>query len=564
MWENLRADLARLRDDTGDGSSLRVLVRGLVSQGFQAILVYRCFRWFHVRGIPTQPVRFVIERGIEILTGISIPAETEIGKGLRIHHFGGIILHSHVKMGEHCTLYHGVTLGDKGGSGEPPTVGNNVLVGAGAKVLGEITIGDNVIIGANAVVIASVPDNVIVGGVPAKILGENRKGVDMQRAQEPSQKKITVMQGRSTYSTGGGPDKTTLLIAEHANPDKFRIVLMYMRSVRDHDFAITTWAKEKELTIHEVLEYKKLDFSNFRDIHRLLRQYHIDIFHARDYKTCVIGAVLSYIHPQMKLLFTAHGWVIDSKKQRVYTWLNLFSLKRYDKIIAVSEATKQVMVANGIDPHKIVVVHNAIDVETWQRKNATPTIRQELQLPPTSKLVGFVGRLRSEKDLPTFFKVAEQVIAARPETYFLLVGDGPDRQILQHQVQQMGLNEHVRFLGFRKDTLHIYAALALFLSTSLTEGTPNTVLEALAMEVPVIHTDVGGVGELVQDGHDAIIVQPKDVHGITQAVLSVLSDEATAHRLRTNGRQTVCTKFSFASRLHQIETIYEEVMNPSA
>jgi serine O-acetyltransferase len=149
------------------------LIRGLLSQGFQAILVYRFFRWFYVRRIPTQPFRFLIERFIEIITGISIPAEAEIGKGLRIHHFGGVILHSHVKMGDHCTLYHEVTLGDKGGSGEPPTVGDNVLIGAGAKILGAITIGNNVIIGANAVVIESVPDNAIVGGVPAKIIGEN-------------------------------------------------------------------------------------------------------------------------------------------------------------------------------------------------------------------------------------------------------------------------------------------------------------------------------------------------------------------------------------------------------
>ena len=172
MFEYLKADIARFREE--DGGSRRAMIRGLVSQGFHAILVYRFFRWCFARGIPTQPFRLIIERLIEIMTGISIPAETDIGKGLRIHHFGEIIFHSHTKMGEHCTIYQGVTFGDKGGYGEPPTVGNNVLVGAGAKVLGEITIGNNVKIGANAVVISSVPDNAIVGGVPAKIIGENK------------------------------------------------------------------------------------------------------------------------------------------------------------------------------------------------------------------------------------------------------------------------------------------------------------------------------------------------------------------------------------------------------
>lgn len=172
MFENIKSDLARFAEETGSKSTFRVIIRGMLSQGFQAILVYRFFRWLHVRGLPTQPFRFLIERVIEIITGISIPVEVEIGKGLRIHHFGGIIFHPHVKMGEHCTVYHEVTFGDKGGWGEPPKIGSNVLIGAGAKVLGDITIGDNVIIGANAVVIDAVPDNVVVGGVPAKIIAQ--------------------------------------------------------------------------------------------------------------------------------------------------------------------------------------------------------------------------------------------------------------------------------------------------------------------------------------------------------------------------------------------------------
>lgn len=174
MFEIIKADLARFAEEEEGARGFRALVRGLLSQGFQAILVYRFFRWCALHHIPTQPARFLIERLTEIMTGISIPAEADIGKGLRIHHFGEIIFHPRVKMGEHCTIYHGVTFGDKGGYGNPPTVGSNVLVGAGAKILGDVTIGNNVIIGANAVVVSSVPDNVIVGGVPAKILREQK------------------------------------------------------------------------------------------------------------------------------------------------------------------------------------------------------------------------------------------------------------------------------------------------------------------------------------------------------------------------------------------------------
>ncbi len=166
FWATVRADIARFREE---GPGRQILVRGLVSQGFLALFTYRVFRWCFERRIPTQPVRFIVERFIEITSGISIPAQVQIGKGMRIHHFGGIFIHSDVRIGEECTLYQGVTLGDLGGWGGVPQVGNRVVIGAGAKVIGDIEIGDDCRIGANAVVNCSVPSQSIAVGVPAVV-----------------------------------------------------------------------------------------------------------------------------------------------------------------------------------------------------------------------------------------------------------------------------------------------------------------------------------------------------------------------------------------------------------
>jgi len=170
FWATVRADISRFREED---ANLRSLVRGLLSQGFLAVLFYRIFRWFHERNIPTQPFRFIFERFIEITTGISIPAQAKIGKGLRIHHFGGIFIHSDVIIGEGCTIYQGVTVGDLGGWGGVPRVGNSVMMGAGAKVFGPIELGDGCRIGANAVVRTSVPPGYLAVGVPAVIKKKN-------------------------------------------------------------------------------------------------------------------------------------------------------------------------------------------------------------------------------------------------------------------------------------------------------------------------------------------------------------------------------------------------------
>ena len=172
MFEFIREDIKRL--DNHDGRSpLRALLAGLLSPGFQAIAVYRFFNLCYRLRIPAQPFRYLVERFVEMTTGISIPARCEIGKGLRIHHFGGIILHPDAKIGDFCTLYHQVTIGDCGGYGGAARLGNNVLVGAGAKIVGEIEIGDDCIIGANAVVTKSMAPNTIAYGNPAQFRQKN-------------------------------------------------------------------------------------------------------------------------------------------------------------------------------------------------------------------------------------------------------------------------------------------------------------------------------------------------------------------------------------------------------
>ena len=167
MFQNLKEDLKRLREHQQQ-SVLRTFIAGLLSPGFQAIVVYRFFSWCDRKGIPTQPFRYFVERIVEITTGISIPAKCTIGKGLRIHHFGNIIFHSTAEIGDFCTVYHEVTIGDRGGYGRAARIGKYVMIGAGAKIIGNIEIGDNCIVGANTVVNKDMQSNITAYGNPAK------------------------------------------------------------------------------------------------------------------------------------------------------------------------------------------------------------------------------------------------------------------------------------------------------------------------------------------------------------------------------------------------------------
>jgi serine O-acetyltransferase len=150
------------------------------AQGFWVMLVYRFGRWRY--GIRPKILRKlfsliykILYKFIQIITGIEFPCETEIGKNFIIDHFGGIIVSGYARFGDNCRIRNGVVVGLKN-LDEPgaPYIGDNVDMGAGAKILGKIRIGNNVQIGANAVVISDVPDNSIAVGVPAVIKAKNQ------------------------------------------------------------------------------------------------------------------------------------------------------------------------------------------------------------------------------------------------------------------------------------------------------------------------------------------------------------------------------------------------------
>jgi serine O-acetyltransferase len=168
VFPNLKYDFRREFEKYPTKSRVGKIVEALWSQGLQATVGYRLCRWLVAKRIPV--VNILIQRVVELMTGISIPPTAQVGKGLLIEHFGGVVVHSGAKIGDFCTLSHQVTIGSKVPGGKSPVLGNHVYVCAGAKILGDITVGDRCIIGANAVVLHSIPARGIAVGIPAKVV----------------------------------------------------------------------------------------------------------------------------------------------------------------------------------------------------------------------------------------------------------------------------------------------------------------------------------------------------------------------------------------------------------
>src|SRR3989337_583133 len=168
MFENLKKDLnAVFERDPAASGKIEVL---LTYPGFHAVVFHRVAHWLWKRGVPLLPR--IISHLSRFLTGIEIHPGARIGSSFFIDHGMGVVIGETTVIGNNVTLFQGVTLGGTGKEKgkRHPTLGNNIVVGVGAKVLGDIFIGDNVKIGANSVVLESVPSNATVVGVPGRVV----------------------------------------------------------------------------------------------------------------------------------------------------------------------------------------------------------------------------------------------------------------------------------------------------------------------------------------------------------------------------------------------------------
>ena len=376
---------------------------------------------------------------------------------------------------------------------------------------------------------------------------------------------VRLLELRNTYKWGGGPDKTILLSAEKHDASRVSVVVAYIRDVRDHEFQITDMAKGRGLTYYEIPESGKLDLRVLRALREIIVRHDINMIHGHDYKSDLFAYLIRRLmwRRPMALVSTAHAWVMVGRKGELYRRLDLFLMKRFDHLFAVSKATQEEMLAAGIPESKITVLYNGIDTETWSRDRVKTTVREELGIPQTSPVIGYVGRIMPEKDLETWIRSAAIVAKRYPQAKFILVGEGKDGTTL-HELQSLaaslGIADRLMFPGFRRDLPRIYAAFDVFVMSSLREGLPNSILEAMALGVPVVTTDVAGAKELVVNEETGFVVDQKDVHGLAASVLKILDHESIRIRMGRAGRERVEAEFSFIQRLRKIEDLYGRIL----
>jgi glycosyltransferase involved in cell wall biosynthesis len=231
-----------------------------------------------------------------------------------------------------------------------------------------------------------------------------------------------------------------------------------------------------------------------------------------------------------------------------------------DTLLAVSEAVKRELVDYGIArASKIRVVPLGLDLEPLAGRLPRGVLRREAGFPEDAPLIGVVGRLVPIKDIGTFLEAAALVRNSFPTSRFAVVGDGQERDLLEARVPTLGLSGVVRFFGWRRDMAAIYGDLDVVVNSSKNEGTPVSLIEALAGGRPVVATRVGGTPDLLGDDR-GLLVPAGDPPALATGILECLRDPAAAMERARGGQRHVLRHHALGRLIDDMDGLYRELL----
>jgi glycosyltransferase involved in cell wall biosynthesis len=371
---------------------------------------------------------------------------------------------------------------------------------------------------------------------------------------------VVVLEVRVVTESGGGPDKTILNSPRFLISAGYRTLCAYMHPPNDPGFEqLRLRAQASEAPLISVPDRGPLDWNVAVQLLSICRRERVTIWHGHDYKSNVLGLLLRRLWP-MRLITTVHGWDKDTPRAQFYFTIDRLCLPYYDRVICVSEDLRGKCLAAGVPVERCVLIENAIDTVTYSRTKGTEDAKKALGFSPDCLLIGAIGRLSAEKGFDVLIRSVQQLFQAGLDVNLVIVGEGEERSRLEALSAELGCVNRVRLLGYRRNPLDVYEAMDVYALSSLHEGLPNVVLEALAMEVPVVATSVGGLPRLIRHEVSGLLVEAHSVDGLAKALSRLLTDSSLRLRCRRAGRALVESTYGFPARMQRIRGLYEELL----
>lgn len=367
----------------------------------------------------------------------------------------------------------------------------------------------------------------------------------------------------------GGAQENTMLTAQLLEPEQWNVTVMSGPQTGSEGSLIET-VRERGIPlvieptlVREVNPFKDL-LATIR-LARLIRRGKYTIVHTHSSKAGIVGRWAAKFAGAPIIVHTVHGWGHHDHQHPLvrayYIWLEKLTLPITDKLIAVSPSNIEKGLKDGIgQPDDYVVIRSGIELDRFGHPQVERGgTRTAWGIPLDAPLVGTVTRLSPQKGPLDFVRAAAQIAQAVPEAWFMMVGDGPMRAEVETLARDLGIANRLVLTGLRRDVPELLAAFDIFVLSSLWEGLPRVVTQAMATGLPVVSTAIDGSAEVVEEGVNGFCVPPGEPGALAERAIKLLRDPELAQRLGKAG-QLRAIEFDVWTMVAKIAELYEHLL----
>ncbi len=351
----------------------------------------------------------------------------------------------------------------------------------------------------------------------------------------------------------GGTEQVICNLIENTDVSKYEVSILCLEQCIG-PFGIKL--REKGYSIISLGRKPGFDLSLVKKIHCHLISQNVDVLHCHQYTPYVYG-VMGALFTKCKVIFTEHGRFYPDQKKKKRVLVNPIINLATNYITAISEATRGALAKYEKFPKsKIRVIYNGLD-DTKYKNDRKVSRRSLLGIDEETFVIGTVARLDSIKNHKMMIKTLKIVHKIHPNTFLLIVGDGPERENLERLVRKLEIASHVIFTGFKQNPFPFYSVMDVFLLTSFSEGTAMTLLESMSSNLPCVVTNVGGNPEIVKNNETGFIVPADDDQSLAELISRFINDADLMKKYGDAGRARFKEMFAVEKMVEAYEKLYE-------
>lgn len=306
----------------------------------------------------------------------------------------------------------------------------------------------------------------------------------------------------------------------------------------------------------------------YRQLRRLLAENQFDIVHTHTSVAGVIGRLAAKRAGVPVVIHMIHAYAgheqVPALRRKLYLMIEKWLDGYTDHYVAGSDYIRTYGIDHGImRPDKITRIYNAIRQDHISSAGDPTAERTRLGIPEDSPVAGAVARLELQKGLIYFIQAMPTILQHVPDAHFIISGDGPLREVLRAETEQLGVSARVHFTEWVSKVGPVLSVLNILVTPSLWEAFGIVNLEAMACGVPVVGSRVDGIPEVIRDGETGLLVPPADPAGLAQAIIDLLRDQERAHQMGECGREWVARQFSVSATIKSHEQLYQKLLGQS-